>query len=65
MPAFGFLPLDHNEQEQGFQPGLLTLLSIFFRSERQSEAISQHFKFRERWANSKSKIILETEMKQH
>ena len=65
MPAFSPLSLDHSEQEQGFRPRLLTLLSIFFRSERQSEAISQHFKIRERWANSKSKIILETETKQH
>lgn len=65
MPTFGPLRLDHSEQEPGFRPRLLTLLSIFFRSERQSEAISQHFKVRERWANSKSKIILETEMKHH
>lgn len=37
----------------------LTLLSIPFKSDRQPEEISSHFKVKERRANSKSKRILE------
>lgn len=40
--------------------GPLTSLLMFFKSERQPEHSSPHFKVRERRANSKSKSILGT-----
>ena len=60
FPSFSLLcPEDNGQVPHIHSHPSLTLLSMFFKSERQPEEISSHFKVKERRANSKSKRILE------